>query len=80
MMEVGDVHGRIRASCTRRNIVDDFVVLLVVAPLADSAGHVHDYTVNWPLDNTSTVTQRNYVNPTGTIHICGEKWNPPIQC
>lgn len=38
--------------------------------LSDNAGHVHDYTVNWPLDNNSAVTQRNYSNPRGTIHIC----------
>jgi hypothetical protein len=35
-----------------------------------NAGHVHDYTVNWPLDNAFKVTQRNYDNPLGTIHVC----------
>ena len=45
---------------------------------ADSAGHVHDYTANWPLDNTSTVTQRNYINPKGTIHICEGNGGVPI--
>ena len=45
-----------------------------------NAGHVHDYTVNWPLDNTSTVTQRNYSNPRGTIHICEGNGGVPTGC
>jgi hypothetical protein len=34
-----------------------------------SSTQVHDYTVNWPQVN-GTVTQQNYSNLRGTVHIC----------
>jgi hypothetical protein len=35
-----------------------------------NAGHVHDYTVNWPMNNGNMTGQKDYTDPKGTIHIC----------
>jgi len=33
-----------------------------------NAGHVHDYCATWPMVN-NVATQKNYINPTGIVHI-----------
>lgn len=33
------------------------------------SGHVHDYERSWPVAADGSVTQKNYVNPQGIIHV-----------
>ena len=54
----------------------DFYDVLVLT--IDNAGHIHDYTVSWPLDEAANVTQRDYVNPRGTIYICEGNGGVPM--